>query len=124
MPDPITRPRTARPPSPSPSLPELATLTVPSPDGPISYPDLQSRLDEHRSHGGQVASTWVATRDAGLLFASRPQVDSVEAWVRPDGVIGYAVLARFVRRGRGMTVPVAEIVGAARSGRSDDGQDG
>ena len=93
---------------------ELATVTVPTPEGPAEYPDLSARLRAHLEHGGQVAHPWIATRDAGHLLLTRPQLDTVEVWVSPERVIGFALLARFTRSGRGRTVPRAEYVGASR----------
>jgi hypothetical protein len=96
--------------------PELATVTVPTRDTLVAYPDLGARLASHLAMGGRVVGPWSATRDAGLLLVSRPYLDAVEVWTYPDdaAAAGYALLTRLTRRGRHSTVPVAEIIGAAR----------
>jgi hypothetical protein len=96
--------------------PELATVTVPTRDALVAYPDLAGRLASHLAMGGRVVGPWSATRDAGLLLVSRPYLDAVEVWTYPDdaAAAGYALLTRLARRGRHSTVPVAEIIGAAR----------
>jgi hypothetical protein len=95
--------------------PELETVTVPTRDALVAYPDLGGRLASHLAMGGRVVGPWSATRDAGLLLVSRPYLDAVEVWTYPDdAAAGYALLTRLTRRGRHSTVPVAEIIGAAR----------
>lgn len=114
-----TKSRTVRSePVPVPDLPELATVTVPMPQGQTAYPDRSEDLRRHLTAGGRMVGEWAATRDAGLEFHCRPHAAAVETWVRPAGTIGFAILARFTRPARG-TMPKAEIIGAARVARDD-----
>ena len=79
----------------------------------------QAEFDTFRGRGGASLSAWSANQVAGMALGRTQGAEAVELWAHADGrTPGFVLLVRFTRKTRGM-VPHAEVVGAARTGRSD-----
>jgi hypothetical protein len=80
----------------------------------IGYRDRQAEFNAFLWRGGRPLAAWSANTTAGVTLARTQGAEAIELWAHPDGqTTGQVLLVRFTRRTSG-TVPVAEVVGAAR----------
>jgi hypothetical protein len=105
---------TARPTSRAAKTAGPGEILVPVNGELIPYRDRQAEFDAFVRRAGRPSAAWSANTTAGVTLARTQGAEAIELWAHPDGQsTGHVLLVRFTRKTNG-TVPVAEVVGAAR----------